>query len=304
EERKQFTAKVAYGNGTFEFEVPLTVDTDTVSENDGTLQVEPVDTVYIYFTDNVSATGAAKVVSLTVSVKSETGKIELDKSAYLPGDYVTIRVTDIDQNVETDVVDRISITIATTSYPVGLTIDVPETGVNTGVFETKIKLVALEDWTPGAAGQVPVEIGDTITVTYVDSFNASGEEEKVTAEAMVGAVVEYPVPSEAPQVVDPTTGEPIANVTAGSMVSIAANITNKDVIPHSFVYIVQVKNAQGVIVKLDWISGTIEADATMTPAVSWTPTEPGTYTIEVYVVQSLAVPEPLSLVQTQVITVS
>ena len=50
-----------------------------------------------------------------------------------------------------------------------------------------------------------------------------------------------------------------------------------------FVYVVQVKNQEGVVVSLGWISGSLNPGQTFSPALSWTPKISDAYTAEIFV---------------------
>ncbi|NIM44150.1 MAG: hypothetical protein GTN80_00500 [Nitrososphaeria archaeon] len=174
-----------------------------------------------------------------------------------------------------------------------------ETGDSTGVFD---QLVLVVDELP-EGNQIWGKVGNTLTVTYEDDFDATGEELDVVATARIGVVLEYPVPASDPMVVD-SAGMPIEAPAVGQLLVIQSNLTNIDAIEHDFVYLVQIKDEAGVIVHLAFLSGTLEAGQTMFPGISWIPEAAGTYTAEIFVWKSLVEPEPLSLVQTIDITVS
>ena len=59
-------------------------------------------------------------------------------------------------------------------------------------------------------------------------------------------------------------------------------ITTQDEI-QDFVYIVQVKDENDVVVKLGWISGSLTSYQSFSPSLSWTPKESGVYTAEIFV---------------------
>jgi hypothetical protein len=63
------------------------------------------------------------------------------------------------------------------------------------------------------------------------------------------------------------------------------------------VYIVQVKDADGFVVSISTVGGTLPAGQSFDVSASWTPTAAGTYTIEVFVWNELGKPSPLSKVE-------
>ena len=48
-------------------------------------------------------------------------------------------------------------------------------------------------------------------------------------------------------------------------------------------YIVQVKNQNGIIISLGWISGSLNPGQIFSPALSWTPKVSDEYTAEIFV---------------------
>ena len=67
-------------------------------------------------------------------------------------------------------------------------------------------------------------------------------------------------------------------------VQISADIKNNQDKSQKFVYIVQVKNQNGVVVSLGWIGGgSLEPGQIFSPAISWTPLVSDEYTAEIFV---------------------
>lgn len=98
----------------------------------------------------------------------------------------------------------------------------------------------------------------------------------------------------APRLVNPF-GEPVSeHVNINQNVQIAADIVNNQNVSQPFVYIVQVKNSNNVILAISWISGSLEPQQSFSPALSWTPQSTDTYKAEIYVWKSIAEPEALA----------
>jgi len=72
-------------------------------------------------------------------------------------------------------------------------------------------------------------------------------------------------------------------VNVNQQVQISADIKNNQEKSQKFVYVVQVKNQNGVIVSLGWISGVLNSGQTFSPALSWTPKRSDAYTAEIFV---------------------
>lgn len=80
----------------------------------------------------------------------------------------------------------------------------------------------------------------------------------------------------------------VQNVNTSQQVQITADVINQQSTPQTFVYIVQIVDGSGVTMKLTWIAQIVlNPHQSFSPAISWTPTNPGTYTAEIYVWDSI-----------------
>jgi len=102
-----------------------------------------------------------------------------------------------------------------------------------------------------------------------------------------------------------TFGIPIGNnVNIDQQFQISADITNNQEKSQNFVYLVQIKNNEGFVVSLGWISGQLTPDQKLSPSLSWTPNESGEFTTEIYVWEGLINHKALSQYTTLQINVS
>lgn len=73
-------------------------------------------------------------------------------------------------------------------------------------------------------------------------------------------------------------------VIVNHQVQISADVKNNQEKSQKFVYVVQVKNQNGVIVSLGWISGlSLNPGQTFSSSLSWTPKISSVYTAEIFV---------------------
>ena len=90
-------------------------------------------------------------------------------------------------------------------------------------------------------------------------------------------------------------GDPISNPRVGQVIGIQSSLRNNDTVDQVFVFIVQVRDADLVVVDLGWIRNVrLEPGQTLDPALSWTPEVTGEYIIDIFVLQSFDEPFPLS----------
>ena len=77
------------------------------------------------------------------------------------------------------------------------------------------------------------------------------------------------------------------HILVNQQVQITAKITNTQEENQDFVYIVQIKDENDIVVKLGWISGSLTKHQSFSPSLSWTPKESEVYTAEIFVWNSL-----------------
>lgn len=87
-------------------------------------------------------------------------------------------------------------------------------------------------------------------------------------------------------------------------IMIMADISNNQDVIQNFVYVTQVRNDDGIVISLSWLTGSLTPRQSFSPAQSWTPIESGTYHIQVFVWESIDNPEALSPPLSMTINVS
>lgn len=91
-----------------------------------------------------------------------------------------------------------------------------------------------------------------------------------------------------PRLVNPF-GESVSNnVNINQNVQIAADIVNNQDKSQPFIYIVQVKNKDNVVMAITSIAGlALDPKQSLSPAISWSPQISGEYLVEIYVWKSM-----------------
>lgn len=79
------------------------------------------------------------------------------------------------------------------------------------------------------------------------------------------------------------------------------NVSDKNI---DWVYIVEVTNSDGVVVDLNYATGSLVKNQTLAAALSWIPTASGNYNIEIFVWDNLRDINPLAPMSTHEITVT
>jgi len=100
-------------------------------------------------------------------------------------------------------------------------------------------------------------------------------------------------------------GTPIGdNINTNHQIQISSKIKNNQDESQNFVYLVQIKNNEGYVVSLGWISGQLAPSHELNPSLSWTPRESGNFIAEIYVWEGLKNHQALSDFTTLSIQVS
>ena len=225
------------------------------------------------------------------------GEVELLDSTVAPGGSTVIRVTDVDEDITSTIIDTFKVDVFSDSDSGGFTATVSETGENTGVFEATIHF-ADDAATSGLT--LRVSEGDTVTVEYTDVTLPGpdyGTSDSLTIAATLTIGTATPPLERAPaanaRVVD-AFGSSVAEVSVDQQVQIAADVANAQDKEQAFAYLVQVQDSNGVTVSLAWITGSLNGGQSMSPALSWTPSAAGSYTATVFVWESVDNPVALS----------
>ena len=79
----------------------------------------------------------------------------------------------------------------------------------------------------------------------------------------------------------------IDNVNIYQQIQISSDITNNQMKSQTFVYLVQLKNEEGFVVSVGWISGQLTPDQKLNPSLSWTPINSGEFIAEIFVWEGL-----------------
>lgn len=105
-----------------------------------------------------------------------------------------------------------------------------------------------------------------------------------------------------PSMVD-TSGQKISSFHAGQQIGVESTLTNNGKTEQKFTYLVQVIDSKGATDFLEGFSASMLSSQSFTASQVWIPKDPGHYTIEVFVWNSLFSAVPLTDVLHTQITV-
>ena len=238
-------------------------------------------------------------------VRWNIGEVQWLESSYPATGSGIVRVIDPDMNLNPEAVDNFDVNVWSDSDAGGIDLTVTETNESTGIFEGT---VAFQTETESSGHRLRAAEGDTVTAEYEDRtlpdpYNTVDDLD-ITATTLIGTVV--PPLERAPatnlRAVD-SFGNSLDTVSVDQQVQLTADLMNGQDRNQAFAYLVQVQDANGVVVSLAWITGSLTPGQSFSPAGSWTPDMAGTYTATAFVWESLDNPTALSPPVTTTITV-
>ena len=236
------------------------------------------------------------VVVASASVMFNIAEASWDTSSASAGGSATLTVTDADENINGDIINTFTVAVFSDSDNGGFTLTMNETDEDTGVFEGTVNFTS-DAATSGI--NLRVAEGDTVTAEFSDVTlpEPYTDSDSLTLASTLTIGTAFPPLERAPaanaRVVD-AFGASVAEVSVDQQVQIAADVSNGQSGDQAFAYLVQVQDESGVTVSLAWITGSLTASQSMSPALSWTPSASGSYTATVFVWESVDNPTALS----------
>jgi len=280
---------------------PVTSDQTTQSgPTEGKLAATDNDglTVSFEFSEDETVVGSALI-------RWNIGEVQWLEASYPASGTGVIRVIDADMNLDPEAIDNFDVDAWSDSDAGGIDLTVTETNEATGIFEGTVFFTTTNE---SSGHRLRVAEGDTVTAEYEDNTlpepYTTADELDITATSLIGTVV--PPLERAPaanlRTVD-AFGNSLTSVSVDQQVQISAELANGQDREQSFAYLVQVQDGNGVTVSLAWITGSLSAGQSFSPALSWIPTESGSYTATAFVWESVDNPTALSPPVSTTITV-
>ncbi|MGH9923162.1 MAG: hypothetical protein ACRD38_10455, partial [Nitrososphaerales archaeon] len=245
--------------------------------------------IRITFFDDTSPGSDPIRVEKAVSVVPGKISITLDKNEYSPFDEVQIELVAQSFNADRNKIDVLEGKVVMTTSGHSFFPTMTETGTSTGVFVGKVELTPDQN---EKQGDLLVKGGESIRVS-AGIFPGID----VTAFARISAPASSIEPKSpmisisAPRILTPDNTD---TVKVGANATIMASITNAKLSEQTFVFIVQVIDANGFTSDLSFVTGKIVPEQSMSINHMWIPDARGSYTIRVFVWDSLTQPQVLT----------
>jgi hypothetical protein len=246
-------------------------------------------TVSFEFSEDETVVGSALI-------RWNIGEVQWLEASYPASGTGVIRVIDPDMNLDPEAVDNFDVDVWSDSDAGGIDLTVTETNEATGIYEGTVFFTTTDE---SSGHRLRVAEGDTVTAEYEDNTlpdpYTTADELDITATSLIGTVV--PPLERAPaanlRTVD-AFGNSLNSVSVDQQVQISADLANGQDREQSFAYLVQIQDGDGVTVSLAWITGSLSSGQSFSPALSWIPTESGSYTATAFVWESVDNPTALS----------
>jgi len=295
-----FTSHDADGDGTTG-DTTGTTSADSTGPTNGQLTAQSDDglTVSYEFSEDQTVVGSALI-------RWNIGEVSWAEASYPASGTGIVRIVDPDMNLKPEAVDNFKVNVWSDSDAGGIDLTVTETNEATGIFEGTVSFTTVDS---SSGHRLRVAEGDTVTAEYEDNTlpdpYTNADELDITGTSFIGTVVPplERAPAANARVVD-AFGNTLDEVSADQQVQITAELNNGQDREQPFAYLVQIQDENGVTVSLAWITGSLSAGQSFSPALSWTPSTSGTYTATVFVWESVDNPTALSPPVSVDITVS
>lgn len=210
--------------------------------------------------------------------------VNWQQATYPPNSTGVVEIVDKDMSLNPMTISTFETNVWSDSDKSGIMLQMVETAPNSGVF---VGNVYFSTNYPSSGNRLHVSVGDTVTAEYIDRTlpppYLSTQQLIFTAKALILPTTNImSVQTSRPQVTD-LHGNIISSVKTGQQIQITTTLQNTQQQAQPFVYLVQVNDKDGIVVSLSWITGILTPMQSVNASQSWQPDKTGTYTIQVFV---------------------
>ena len=262
--------------------------TSGVGPNGGYLQSEEDSgiTVSFEFADGVVLSESAKIEwnvgdLRIVEVTEESAKIKLFER---------------DMNLNPESIDTISIEVFSENDSAGIKLEIAETTEDSGIFEGIISITKDDQSSGNRLYALP---DSQITAKYTDRtlpkpYNVNDDLDILAQKIVISNIPTTERLSMNELKILSQNGELIEKLVIGQNGMLFSKVKNTVDFSQEFTYIVQIKNEENNVISLSWITGETIPSQELGMSVSWMPEEPGKYSIERFVWNSINGSIPLT----------
>ena len=245
------------------------------------------------------------VLTESVPVSWNIGTIQFSKESFFSDEYATIRIIDLDMNLNPEALDSIPIQLFSDSDIGGIEVIAVETSESSGSF---VVTISFSQTLSSSGNRLFLLPGDTIFAKYDDYTlpKPYSTSDNLTIETF--AKVDSSVPSidrleNFPITFSDSLGNSLQFFSTNIQMQMVGTIINEHDFTQKFVYLFQVKNSTNSVESVSWIQGELSTKQSLDVSQSWIPKKSGIYQIETFVWDSLNDPIALAPSMSTSITV-
>ena len=244
---------------------------------------------------------------ITVSFEFADGVV-LSESAKIEWNIGDLRIIDVteqsakiklferDMNLNPESIDTINIKVFSEDDNAGINLEIAETTEDSGIFEGKISITKDDQSSGNRLYALP---DSQITAKYTDRtlpkpYNTNDDLDILAQEIVISNIPTSERLSMNELEILSQNGELIERLEIGQTGMLFSKVKNAIDFSQEFTYIVQIKNEDNNVISLSWVRGEIIPSQELGMSVSWMPQEPGKYSIDRFVWNSIKDAIPLT----------
>ncbi|GLS24724.1 OmpA family protein [Marinibactrum halimedae] len=147
---------------------------------------------------STKATVLTHITSDDSLITGTDGTISLAAPRSIPGDTLSMSVTDPDLNISDTITESVVVTVINDITGEVEQVELTETDINTGVFTGSLATISGTSADTNNNGSLHTQIGDTLTVTYTDQMDSMG----ISVDRTAAHIVEYETDTDGDGVFD------------------------------------------------------------------------------------------------------
>ena len=233
-------------------------------------------------------------------VLSESAKIEWNvgdlRIVDVTEESVKIKLFERDMNLNPESIDTINIEVFSENDSAGIKLEIAETTEDSGIFEGIITITKDDQSSGNRLYALP---DSQITAKYTDRtlpkpYNTNDDLDVLAQEIIISNIPTSERLSMNELEILSQNGELIERLEIGQTGMLFSKVKNIIDFSQEFTYIVQIKNEDDNVISLSWVTGEAMPSQELGMSVSWMPQEPGKYSIERFVWNSIQGAIPLT----------
>jgi len=215
-----------------------------------------------------------------------------------------IKLFDMDMNLNPENVDTVNINIFSDDDSAGIKLEIAETTEDSGIFEGIISITKDDQSSGNRLYALP---DSKITAKYTDRtlpkpYNTNDDLDVLAQEIVISNIPASERLSMNKLEILSQNGELIERLDIGQIGMLFSKVKNTIDFSQEFTYIVQIKNEDNNVISLSWVTGKAMPSQELGMSVSWIPQEPGKYSIERFVWNSIEGAIPLTdIISTEIL---